>query len=221
MHAHAVHALHVRFLRLMRLSPITLAAQQYRTDRSLPFARQSSTIRKNVYRLQHLHRLTICKSVANLLTNDASKEPFVAQSSVQVANHLKSSQPMTPLGRVLRPNSSMYLQCDDRLTVCHRARLRFDMALLNSSAHHRKLTATPTCLCSKSLETVEHFLMDCKLYSSQRDLLSAALRALHPPVMITSDIILGAVDSMPLPAAKRILLQTGLFIASLHSARRF
>ena len=130
MHSAAVHGLHVLLNKLCRtVRPVPLAARLYRDDGLLPKADQFSTVSKNAFRLQPTHWSVVCKGVKLDLAHNA----FITYSNEQVATHLTTAQPNTPLAQFIagRHQPASYLALDDRLVLCHRARLRFDMALLN------------------------------------------------------------------------------------------
>ena len=83
-----------------------------------------------------------------------------------------------------RPTSSkLYYYGDRRLQVLH-TRLRTENSSLNHHLFSKNLIDSPLCRCG-SIETTEHFLLQCTRYTHIRQLLIASVSAITTPCLHT------------------------------------
>ncbi|GAA5992849.1 hypothetical protein JCM11641_005555 [Rhodosporidiobolus odoratus] len=125
---------------------------------------------------------TLPKSVAAVLQMAKARvtkqwEEEWASSSVGAAlRKADASPPSSSLRRVLW---TLHRRHATLLT-----RLRTDFSHLAHSLHRAKLHSTGLCACGE-LETREHFILSCSLYTSQRTTLLSSLSLKHLPPLST------------------------------------
>ena len=140
-------------------------------------------------------------------------------------------RPSLPL-RVARGDECVlpeYFRSDEKPLACHRARLRFDQALLFSSLHRRRLEASSACPnCGFVDETPVHLLLDCPTFSAERSAFVAQLARfpvlrdyLRSPENLYA-FVLGECDLRLPGAVRRELLRiTGNYLLAIQVIRRF
>ena len=89
-------------------------------------------------------------------------------------------------------------------------RLRIGHVGLNQHLFRMHMTEEPLCECG-DIESREHFLLHCVIYSQQRQLLVAELRKLSVNMPITVKLLLGGED-LPSRLQSRIVHCTGKFL---------
>ena len=71
------------------------------------------------------------------------------------------------LKELMKPMKFKHFNVGHKLNNQLHAQLRLGRSKLNSHLHQIGLSITPTCKCGQ-LETVKHFLLDCKLHDAAR-----------------------------------------------------
>ena len=71
-----------------------------------------------------------------------------------------------------------HFNCGYKLNSQWHAHLRLKRSYLNCHLHPIGLSITPACKCGQPLESVKHFLLDCKLYEQAREQLFTKLEGL-------------------------------------------
>ena len=72
-----------------------------------------------------------------------------------------------------------YTSIDRRISI-HHTRLRLNMSSLNSQHHRVGCSETAECLCG-DIETPQHYILKCPLYSAPRNKLLKAIRDIIAP----------------------------------------
>lgn len=119
--------------------------------------------------------------------------------------------------RALRSAASIpnYLHHDPRPVAAARARLRFGVANVNAILHQHHLRATPACShCAAPIDNIEHMLLECPQFISERAACAAALAALNLPLNLTTILSRDDEEATSLQA-------TASFISSVFSIRDF
>jgi hypothetical protein len=107
----------------------------------------------------------------------------------------------------IAPRLPTYIRIEQKPLVLIRAKLRFDLTMLNSSAHSRCAVNNAACPhCPTKTETRNHVLLRCPAYSVYRSSLSTALRK-----PLTLQLILNP------PAS--LLKVTGQFLLAINKLR--
>ena len=105
---------------------------------------------------------------------------------------------------------SGYLLADDRRLSAVRARLRFDRASLNASLAQRCVVPDASCPHCGQVDSVEHCLLECKRFASQRNDLDLELQRegeqLSLATVLTSDLLPKHVWSNVQQSSGRFLL---------------
>jgi hypothetical protein len=103
------------------------------------------------------------------------------------------------------PTVPPYLRFDSKPTVCHRARLRFDLAKNNASLQSRGLSNSAACLyCPDVTDTREHILLQCPRHFLAR--LNVDVDSLSLPSILN-------------PLTQSVATSTSNFINSVVKAR--
>jgi hypothetical protein len=103
------------------------------------------------------------------------------------------------------PTVPPYLRFDSKPTVCHRARLRFDLAKNNASLQSRGLSNSAACLyCPDATDTREHILLQCPRHFLAR--LNVDVDSLSLPSILN-------------PLTQSVATSTSNFINSVVKAR--
>jgi hypothetical protein len=128
-----------------------------------------------------------------------------------------------------QPGLPAYFSSDDKPLACHRARLRFDQALLFGSLKRRRLEPTSVCQnCGFSDESPAHVLLDCPTFAAERTRLAVQLArfpSLRDFLRETENLyalLLGECDLRVPSAMRRELLRlTGAYLLAVQAIRRF
>ena len=115
-----------------------------------------------------------------------------AEAKRQWAEHWKNAKTAHNLRRMLKrrdvlAGQKLYNSISSRNTTATLVRLRTGHCGLNRYLHRFKLARTPYCSCGYAKETVEHYLLECRLYYKQRK----ELRKKIGPGRMTVDKLLG------------------------------
>ena len=82
------------------------------------------------------------------------------------------------LKEIFKPQKFKHFNCGYKYPNTLHAQLRLKRSYLNCHLHPIGLSITPACKCGQPLETVRHFLLECKLYDQPRVQLFAKLEGL-------------------------------------------
>ena len=58
--------------------------------------------------------------------------------------------------------------CGIRSVDISYAKILLNSTNINNNMHQKRLAESPNCECERNRETLEHFLLECKLYEEQR-----------------------------------------------------
>ena len=82
------------------------------------------------------------------------------------------------LKEIFKPQKFKHFNCGYKLNSQWHCQLRLKRSYLNCHLHPIGLSITPACKCGQPLESVKHFLLDCKLYEQAREQLFTKLEGL-------------------------------------------
>ena len=82
------------------------------------------------------------------------------------------------LKEIFKPPKFKHFNCGYKLNSQWHSHLRLKRSYLNCHLHPIGLSITPACKCGQPLESVKHFLLDCKLYEQAREQLFTKLEGL-------------------------------------------
>jgi hypothetical protein len=116
---------------------------------------------------------------------------------------------LVPFYSSFSPKLPPYLKLDSKPSVCHRARLRFDLAKNNASLQSRDLVNSAACIyCPDSTDSRDHILLHCPRHSLSRTILA---NTIFPTPLCLSTIL----D----PPTSTIASATSSFINKIVKAR--
>ena len=84
----------------------------------------------------------------------------------------------------------LYYYHGDRIASMLHARLRNACSILNSDLFKANLIENANCLCGHNIENAEHFLMECRLFHLQRDIMVNSINALNLNIIINTELLL-------------------------------
>ena len=122
------------------------------------------------------------KRSAEQLSQSSSQEDSIKQLNCSTINRIIKNEQIkdwqlswqrSTTGRTTRemiPNVKTKIKwsCIRSVDMSY-ARILLGSTNLNSDMFQKGLTETPNCTCEKDRETVDHFLLQCELYSKERD----------------------------------------------------
>lgn len=111
------------------------------------------------------------------------------------------------LNRPLTCTPKFYYVGDRRLQILH-TRLRTKCSSLNYDIYLRSLTDSPLCRCG-NLENVEHYLLNCQLYSQPRNEMLLCLSVI---CHVSLDVLLFGDSSLSFDTNRKIFLAVQKFI---------
>ena len=143
----------------------------------LPFSRKERAI----YKQSIMNELIQIESHWNCIHNDAELNPKEI-----MYDQLHQQWQQSDGGKILKqikkkPSKSWYLYLEPRHIHVYRSQLRFNRCNWNQSLYNRKLTNSPYCRyysCNQQHihESVEHVLLECPQFQSQRRELKSQLK---------------------------------------------
>ena len=107
--------------------------------------------------------------------------PYVIKKWDGIAMGLKGldhSEFKIKLKEIYKPQKFRHFNCGYKYPNTLHAQLRLKRSYLNCHLHPIGLSITPACKCGQPLESVKHFLIDCKLYKQAREQLFTKLDGL-------------------------------------------
>ena len=147
-----------------------------------------------------------------LASGDVDLKELLLKRSYTPINHLATVRS--------RVGMADYLLHDPKPLLCHRARLRFDLARLNASLHRRCSVASPHCPeCAGVPETPAHVMLVCPRFEAHRSRMRSHLVSLG--AKMTLPIILGETTTIQSLSRAAALSATGTFISVVQAIRRF
>jgi hypothetical protein len=133
----------------------------------------------------------------------AGKYPSKNDSTRSVGSKL------VPFYSTFNPKVPPYLKWDEKPSLCHRARFRFDLCRNNASLHGRKLSNSAACdFCTGFTDCRRHILLDCPQHALYRRDLSCSVY----PTAISLKMLLN-------PSSKATAQITSVFIDKIVKAR--